>query len=100
MWSDMAPKRSFTVAFKLCVVDYAEIHGKHQAARIHRVDRRRVQEWCGQREKLRDVCSSTPRSKRLSGGGRKVTFEDIEKKVLAWMNDRWKAGTHVTGKSL
>ena len=71
------------------------------AAKIVKVDRRRVQEWCGQKEKpiaLRTTESA--RSKRLTGGGRKVTSEDMEKKVLEWLNERRKAGARVTGKSL
>jgi len=82
---------SFTCvgSFTLRVVDYAEIRGKCQAAKIFKVDRIRVHEWCGQKENS-IVLRTTKyaRSKRLTSGGRKVTSEDIEKTVLDWMNER------------
>ena len=45
-------KRSFDTAFKLKVVKAAKDHSKHYAAKLFNVNRRRVQEWCAQKEKL------------------------------------------------
>ena len=89
------------VSFKLHVVDYAEIHGKCQVAKIFKVDRRSVQEWCEQKEQVIALrTTKSARSKRLMGDGRKGMSKDIEKKVLEWLNERRKAGARVTGKSL
>ena len=45
-------KRSFDTAFKLKVLKAAKDHSKHYAAKLFNVNRRRVQEWCAQKEKL------------------------------------------------
>ena len=51
-------KRSFDTAFKLKVVKAAEDHSKHYAAKLFNVNRRRVQEWCAQKEKLQSLTQS------------------------------------------
>ncbi len=62
-------KRSFTTEFKLECVEHAErTKNKTKTAKLFNVNRRRVQEWCTQKERLMSV----PRQqKRLSGGGRR-----------------------------
>ncbi|CAG8790819.1 3852_t:CDS:1, partial [Gigaspora rosea] len=47
--------RSYTIAFKLEVIKYAEDSSNHRAAKFYNVDRKRVQEWRKQKEKLEPV---------------------------------------------
>ena len=62
-------KRSFTTEFKLECVEHAErTKNKTQTARIFNVNRRRVQEWCTQKERLMSV---PKQQKRLSGAGKR-----------------------------
>ena len=62
-------KRSFTTEFKLECVEHAErTKNKTKTAKIFNVNRRRVQEWCTQKERLMSV---PKQQKRLSGGGRR-----------------------------
>lgn len=62
-------RRSFTTEFKLECVEHAErTKNKTETARVFNVNRRRVQEWCMQKEKLMAIPKE---QKRLSGGGRK-----------------------------
>ena len=92
-------KRAFSTSFKLKVVELAEQKGKHHAAKLFGVDRKRVREWCQSKEKLND--NSTLKShKRNSGAGRPIRYQDIEKSLLAWFEERRAASVRVTGKSL
>ncbi|KAK3787369.1 hypothetical protein RRG08_065370 [Elysia crispata] len=97
-------KRSFDTAFKLKVVKAAEDHNKHYAAKLFNVNRRRVQEWCAQKEKLQSLTQSgrpsDAKRRRLQGGGRKCINEDIDNAVLHWLQERREAGVRVTGKAL
>lgn len=63
------PRRSFTTEFKLECVEHAErTKNKTETARKFNVNRRRVQEWCLQKQKL---MSLPKQQKRLGGRGRK-----------------------------
>ena len=48
----MASKKSYTVSFKLKVIERAEKEGKKGTAKHFGVDRRRVQEWVRQKDGL------------------------------------------------
>ena len=95
-------KRSFDTAFKLKVVKAAEDHSKHYAAKLFNVNRRRVQEWCVQKEKLQSLTQSgrpiDAKRRRLQGGGRKCINEDIDNAVLHWLQERREAGVRVLAK--
>ena len=90
-------KSSYDFSFKLKVVKYAEENSKNKASKVFEVDRRRVKEWCQQKDKSK-VMSKT--SKRLQGGGRKVRYPDIEEKLPQWLNERRNKGVRLTGKAL
>ena len=75
------------MSFKLRVVELAEQKGKHHAAKLFGFDRKRVREWCQSKEKLND--NSTLKSrKRSSGAGRPIRYQDIEKSLSAWFEER------------
>lgn len=72
-------KRSFTTEFKLECVEHAErTKNKTQTARIFNVNRRRVQEWCTQKERLMSV---PKQQKRLSGAGKRQALMDAATKA-------------------
>ena len=52
-------KRSYTAAFKLKVVEHAEKKSKNDASKVFLVDRKRVQDWCKQKEDLMTTGRST-----------------------------------------
>ena len=53
--------KSYTANFKLKVVAFAHAHSKKAAAKEFRVDRKRVQEWCKQREELEKTSKTAKR---------------------------------------
>ena len=89
--------RSYTAAFKLKVISVAEHKGKHHAAKLFGVHRKRVQDWCKSKEHLK---STKKTEKRKPGAGRPVKYTDIENTLLTWFNERRSAGVRVTGKAL
>ena len=90
-------QNSYTASFKLKVVAYATAQSKRAAAKYFHVDRRRVQESCQQRKELEKISKS---AKRLPGSGSKVPYQDIEIKLVRWMDERREEGARVTGKAL
>lgn len=93
----MASKKSYTAAFKLKVIAVAEEKGKHFAAKAFDVHRRRVQEWCQNKERLQNAPKS---EKRKSGAGRPIKYDDIENSLIRWFEERRECGIRVTGKAL
>ena len=92
-------KRAFSTSFKLKVVELTEQKGKHHAAKLFGVDRKWVREWCQSKEKLND--NSTLKSHKCSSGaGCPICYQDIEKSLLAWFEERCAASVQITSKSL
>ncbi|KAH9142953.1 hypothetical protein AeRB84_013012 [Aphanomyces euteiches] len=71
-------KKAVDVAFKLQVIADAKAKNNLKAPKKHRVSRSSIQEWRKQEESLRKLFATNPSAKRLSGGGRKLTSEDLE----------------------
>ena len=90
-------KRSYYATFKLEVVKYAEEHSKAKAARVYKVDRRRIVEWCQSKEKL----LTCPNDRlRMAGGGKKPLMAGVEVELEEWMRERRREGQKVTMKML
>ena len=89
--------KTYNVRFKLKVIKLAEEKGKHHAAKLFKVDRKRVREWVQNKEKL----MALPKNKnRLRGAGRPLKYKDIDVGLMRWLSDRRQAGIRVTGKAL
>ena len=91
--------KSYTIEFKLKVVETAKSTNNTNAARLFNIDRKRVIEWKKQENELKAMSALTVR-KRRGGGGRKVCHPDIEAAVRAWIITRRDAGDAVTCSSL
>ena len=90
-------RSSYTVGFKLKVVNFAEEHSKHKAAKVFKVDRRMVIMWCKKKDTLKELPKD---AKCATGQGRKVAFPVIEDRLLQWLKDRREKGGRVIGKAL
>lgn len=97
MSSRVEKHSAYAAAFKLRVVKVAEEKGKHFAAKLFKVDRKRVREWCQNKSRIETLKGS---QKRASGAGRPIRYADIEQKLVQWFFERREAGVRVTGKSL
>jgi hypothetical protein len=68
-------RRSYDVAFKMEVIEYAETHNKMQAARQYDIHRRCVQTWCKTKDKLEVANSKRMRVAMAEG---QVPVETVE----------------------
>ena len=76
-------KRSFDAAFKLKVVEYAEMNTNRGAATKYSVNEKQVRQWRKKKEDLKDL----PKKKRIDGGGRKARLPDVETVLMAWIDE-------------
>ncbi len=88
-------KKFYTVDFKLDCVAHAESTSKCAAARQFNVDRRRVQDWCSQKEKLKQIGN---RQTNVFAGEKKPMDEDIEKQLVAWIKLQQESRKQLTRK--
>ncbi|KAJ8043616.1 Tigger transposable element-derived protein 6 [Holothuria leucospilota] len=82
-------------AFKLKVAKELEEKGKHHAAWIFHVNKKRFRKWCRDTDKL-----ATPAKQMAARWGRKVCFQDIDEELIKWFQERRTAGICVTGKGV
>ena len=90
---------SYTVAFKLKVVNFAKENNNSRAARLFDVDRKRVIDWRKSEQHLISIEEKNKR-KRLSGGGIKNTDIDIEERLKLWIQKRRETGAKLTGMAV
>ena len=90
---------SYTVAFKLKVVNFAKENNNSRAARLFDVDRKRVIDWRKSEQHLISIEEKNKR-KRLSGGGIKITDIDIEERLKLWIQKRRETGAKLTGMAV
>ena len=80
--ADGPKKRCFDAAFKLSVVEFAEVNTNRGAGRQFGVDEKQVRDWRKQKDELQSLPIT---KKRLVGGGRKAALPDIEQELAVWI---------------
>lgn len=99
-------RRSFTTKFKLECVEHAErTKNKTGTARKFNVDRRRIQEWCSQKDKLLGLPQDQKRGKRESVGGKvddtpPVSGEAVNTSVPAVVDEELKTAETPLARSI
>lgn len=91
---------SYTVDFKLEVVNYAEQSSIHAAGRKYNVSRSSVRDWKKKKIQLEDLRKSSgsgAHRRRLSGGGRKVFDSSTERSLIEWITERKQQGLTISG---
>ena len=78
----MSKRFSYTTAFKLQVVDFAETNGNRITARHFGVDESNVRLW--KKSKLQP--DKMPKSKRANRG-RIAFYPNLEKQIIEWITD-------------
>ncbi|CAG8499227.1 16495_t:CDS:2 [Gigaspora rosea] len=89
----MSPtKRSYTIAFKLEVIKYAEDTSNHRASSYFKIDRRHVQEWQKQKKDFEAIRNNKELNisqvRTLEGRRCKVTYPILEKKLLEFIKKK------------
>ena len=82
--------RSYTISFKLEVVEFAENRSITAAAQKSNVYRHSVRDWKKKKNELQELSSLVNIKKRirLGGGGRKPLSEEMEETLLEWIIER------------
>ena len=79
--------QSYTVAFKLEAIKYAEDSSNYRAAKFYNIDRKRVQEWRKQKKELEPV-KNKEQVRALKGRGRKAKYPALENELLDYIKQR------------
>ena len=90
-------KRSFDAAFKLRVVQYAEMNTNRGAATKYSVNEKQVRQWGMKKADLKEL---PKKKKRMDGGGRKPRLPDIETMLLAWIDELRAGHLRITGNGI
>ncbi|KAH8009011.1 hypothetical protein HPB51_008941 [Rhipicephalus microplus] len=90
--SVMGRYASFTAAFKLKALDYAQDHGNRAAGRHFGVDEIRIRYW----KKQRDMLMASNSTRWAFRGPKSGKFSDIDKAVLEYVKDMRKDGYAVS----
>lgn len=92
--------KSYSIEFKLEVVECAEQKSIHAAERLYKVDRKSIRSWRNSKQRLLELSASGTKGcsrKRLGGGGRKVINRQLEQRLLDWICGVVDRGEKVTG---
>uniref|UniRef100_A0A914DJJ0 Brinker DNA-binding domain-containing protein n=1 Tax=Acrobeloides nanus TaxID=290746 RepID=A0A914DJJ0_9BILA len=68
-------RKAYSIDKKMEAVAYAKAHSKNAAANKFGVTRKMIREWC---EQEHDLQISKKRAKRLAGGGRHLSFAELD----------------------
>ena len=81
---------SYTIKFKLEVIEFAENKSIGAAAVKYKVDRHSIRDWKRKKDALQELSKSVDnkKRKRLLGAGRKPLSDEMEEKVLEWIVER------------
>ena len=78
--------RTYSIEQKLEAVALAQRTSISNAAKTLKIDRKRVREWMNNKQNLTSVANPR-KTKRLSGGGRKLNCEVLEAQLIQWINN-------------
>ena len=81
--STQAQRNKYTMEFKRKVINYDKENSYNGVARKFKIEPKRVREWVSQKDK---VLKMKGKRFRVEGGGRKLTDNELEDKVLNWIH--------------
>lgn len=93
--TEMPKRTSYTAAFKLKVLEYAEQHGKRAAGRHFGVDESNVRLW----EKKKHIYQAIPESKKAIRG-KAAFYPELEEELKGWIYQQSANGIAVSLKQL
>lgn len=91
--------RKHSIESKLAAIKEAKQKGNHAVGRILVIDERRIQEWCSKEAELHAIATPSKHF-RLDGGGRHVTSEVLEARLVTFVKDLRAKKLCVTAKMI
>jgi hypothetical protein len=92
-------QKSYDFVFKLKAIDLARKSGNRGAAEELRIDKKRIRDWRKQEDSLRKE-ESPEKRRRLSGGGRKAAYPQMEEELAHWIENQRQSCMRVTRKAI
>ena len=89
----MAERRSYTVGFKLKVIECAENSGNRSAGRKWGINEKLVRDWRKKKARLTEL----PRKARSQRPGVKEHWPELERKLEEWILEQRLNGIGITG---
>ena len=84
--------KSYTITFKLQVIEYAEINSISAATQKYNIDRHSIPDWKSKKQQLQEFsCLKNKNSNkrfRLEGAGRKPLSDEMEEALMEWITER------------
>ena len=95
------PHKSYTLQYKLSVLDWYHSHGenKKQTAKHFGVDRKRIRDWLRLEQQFRLEPKSNMQRKRNTTGC-PPHYQELDKTVLEWYKEQEVQGRKVTNRAL
>lgn len=91
-------QNSYTMAFKLEAIKFAEASNKSAAARQFGVDNKRIREWTKDKERITECAEGDKKRARVDGGGRRPMSRTLEERLLEWI-DEMRMNHHCVSRS-
>ena len=91
--------KSYSVAFKLEAISTAKRTSNRSAARLCKVDVKRIREWRKNELQLRAV-ANPGRAHHLPGGGRPIKCVKMEEALVEWISTQRQKSLRVTRKAI
>ena len=89
-------RRSFDIAFKERVLEYAAEHSGEQAAKQFNVDPKRIRYW----RKQKELASVNKTRARVPGAGRKKVSEELDTQLAEWIHSMRDNSNRVSRKMI
>ena len=90
-------RRSFDIAFKERVLEYAAEHSGEQAAKQFNIDPKRIRYW---RKQKMDLASVDKTRARVPGAGRKKVSEELDTQLAEWIHSMRDNSNRVSRKMI
>ena len=85
-------KRTFALSFKKEAIAFSETTNSRKAVTKFNVDIKRIREWRQNKADIIKTCAKAKawgkKKQTLEGGGRKITDEGMEERLLEWIHGR------------
>lgn len=92
----ISKRNSYSIAFKLRVITYAEKHNKAKAARKYKLDRKLIQRWC--KNKQLYLKSANKRFRLRLYMARSKLYPELERRCLQEIKELREKGINVSGR--
>ena len=84
---------SYTVAFKLQVIQYVKEHGNRAGERKYGVSEKLIRDWRGKEAKLQLL----PKTLKAQRPGAKPKWPELEERLQEWVEEKRRSGIGLSG---